>query len=394
MVFFCWHLRSLLGGKVRGSGARRQLPWRHFNTAKRRHRGHLEESSVQHFRQRPIVVLGAFVSSRSSGRRDWDDVNYKVLQRARPGGHGNSARRSRSSIHPNGLLPCCRPHLPTVFGGGCCKGCCAALLGISRSLSAFLPEDGCTLADYNILSNHLGCILADYTAFGDHRGRGHGGQDVSTSLRNIPPRKNCLASTAIRCCRRSEIRGDHPVLGTELCALVWRATLLGAPFIGQDFLGLVHWRLRLPSGAIRFIADHNQTQLGGHLHDRLRTVHNWSYRHPPLGRPRTLVRSSIQQRLKILLFFFHFFGALYNVRHHLRRLLLLMSSALVGHLLFGGTIFGTRLQPGRLALLLPLRLGERSRLCNRRRLRCLFHGTSSYHGLRLLRGPPRRDILV
>ncbi|MQL78081.1 hypothetical protein Taro_010503, partial [Colocasia esculenta] len=257
--------------------------------------------------------------------------------------HGNSARRSRSSIRPNGLLPCCRPHLPTVFGGGCCKGCCAALLGISKSLSASLPEDDCTLADYDILSNHLGCILADYTAFGDHRGRGHGGQDVSTSLRNIPPRKNCLASTAISCCRKSEIRGDHPVLGTKLCALVWRATLLGAPFNGQHFLGLVHRRLRLPSGAVRFIADHNQAQLGGHLHDRLRTVHKWSNGRPPLGRPRTKARSLSQQRLKILFFFLHFCGAPGNARHRLRRLLLLTSSGLVGHLLFGGATSGLRL---------------------------------------------------
>ncbi|MQL75591.1 hypothetical protein Taro_007936, partial [Colocasia esculenta] len=117
-----------------------------------------------------------------------------------------------------------------------------------------------------------------------------------------------------------------------------------------------------PSGAVRFIANHNQTQLGGHLHDRLRTVHNWSYGRPPLRRPCTLARPSSQQRLEVLLFLLHCFGALYNARHRLRRLLLLASSALAGHLLFGGTIFVTRLQPGRLALLLPLRLGERSRL--------------------------------
>ncbi|MQM13540.1 hypothetical protein Taro_046467, partial [Colocasia esculenta] len=46
-----------------------------------------------------------------------------------------------------------------------------ALLGISMNLSAFPPEDGCTLADYNILSNHLGCILVDYTAFGGMGGK-------------------------------------------------------------------------------------------------------------------------------------------------------------------------------------------------------------------------------
>ncbi|MQM05903.1 hypothetical protein Taro_038722, partial [Colocasia esculenta] len=274
----------------------------------------------------------------------------------------------RSPIRPNGLLPCCRPHLPTVFGSGCCKGYCTALLGISRTLSAFLPEDGCTLADYNILSNHLGCILADYTAFGDHWGRGHGGQDVSTSLRNTPPRKNCLASTAISCWHRSEIRDDHPVLGTELCALVWRATLLGAPFTGQDFLGLVHRRLRPLSGAVRFIADHNQAQLGGHLHDRLRTVRKWSNGRPLLGRPRTKARPSSQQRLKILLFFLHFCGAPGNARHRLRHLLLLTSSGFVRHFLFGGATPGLRLHQGRLALLLPLRLRERSRPCGRRRL--------------------------
>ncbi|MQL77934.1 hypothetical protein Taro_010354 [Colocasia esculenta] len=95
-----------------------------------------------------------------------------------------------------------------------------------------------------------------------------------------------------------------------------------------------------------------------------------------------VLTSSRQQRLKILPYLLCFLGVLYDARHCPGRLLLLTSSALVGHLLFGRVILGLRLHLGRLALLLPLRLGERSRLCDHRLLGCLFHGTSSYHANR------------
>ncbi|MQM12239.1 hypothetical protein Taro_045156 [Colocasia esculenta] len=56
---------------------------------------------------------------------------------------------------------------------GVSRGCRAGSLAYAAVITApghtlHHQEDGCTLADYNILSNHLGCIIADYTAFGDH----------------------------------------------------------------------------------------------------------------------------------------------------------------------------------------------------------------------------------
>ncbi|MQL96254.1 hypothetical protein Taro_028934 [Colocasia esculenta] len=197
-------------------------------------RGQLGQTLLQHLGQGPAVVPRAFVSSSSSGR--WDSFSNW--------GDSNSARKDHRLICFGGLLPRRWSLLPTSFSGRCCRGHRTALLGISK---------------------------------------GHGGQDFSTSLRNIPPRKNCLASTGLRCRHRSEsidfshssprVRGDRPVLDTELHALVRRATLLGASLIdtltGQDPLGLVHRRLRPPSGAVRFVADYDQTQLGGHFRNCL-----------------------------------------------------------------------------------------------------------------------------
>ncbi|MQL71360.1 hypothetical protein Taro_003706 [Colocasia esculenta] len=251
-------------------------------------RGQLEQTLLQHLGQGPSVVPRAFVSRNTSGRQDSlsnrGDSNFGGLFLARsrsnlsrpelrPISDYDSARRDHRPVCFGGLLPRCWSLLPTGFIGRCRRGHYVVRLGTAKHLSASLPGVDCTLADNIYLSNRFGCTLADYTAYSDHRGRGHGGRDFSTSLRNIPPRKNCLASAGL-CCRHG-IRGDHLVLGTELHALLRCATRFGASLIdaptGQDPSSLVHRRLGPPSGVVRLVIDHDQTQLGEHFRDRLRT---------------------------------------------------------------------------------------------------------------------------
>ncbi|MQL87543.1 hypothetical protein Taro_020082 [Colocasia esculenta] len=193
-------------------------------------RGQLGQTLLQHLGQGPSIVPRAFVSSNIGGRQDSlsnrGDSNFGGLFLARsrsnlsrpelrPISDSDSTRRDHRPISFGGLLPRCWSLLPTDLIGRCRSGHYVVRLGTAKRLSASLPGVDCTLADTFTSAITLAALspTTQPTVITEVGGMGGG---ISPLPCGISP----LGRTASPAPDSAATRGDRPVLGTELRALV------------------------------------------------------------------------------------------------------------------------------------------------------------------------------